>query len=113
MAFSDIRLASLPPGGNRHHYLQGRDYSVRASMAYWSDEFQVHLRTSPHISTYLHTSPHISMHLPPSVAFSDLLWSDEFQASPEAARAAAPALTDTCLKVRMHLRASPAFHGLL
>eukprot|EP00966_Prymnesium_polylepis_P307784 7112679-Prymnesium_polylepis.1 len=48
-----------PPGANRSHYLQGRDYAVRASMAFWSDELQ---------------------------------------AEPQAARAAAPALAAACIQ---------------
>ena len=48
-----------PEHGERRQFLQGRDYAVRASMVYWSDEFQ---------------------------------------AAPERARAAAPALTAECLK---------------
>ena len=48
-----------PEHGDRRQFLQGRDYAVRASMVYWSDEFQ---------------------------------------AAPERALAAAPALTAECLK---------------
>jgi hypothetical protein len=48
-----------PEGADRRHYVQGRDYDVRASMAFWSDELQ---------------------------------------AAPQAARAAAPALANACLK---------------
>ena len=53
------RTLWCPPGENRSRFIQGPDYSVRASMAYWSDELQ---------------------------------------ARPEAARKAAPALVDACLK---------------
>ncbi len=48
-----------PEGADRRHFVQGRDYAVRASMVFWSDELQ---------------------------------------AAPQAAQAAAPALAETCIK---------------
>jgi hypothetical protein len=79
-----------PEGGERRHYVQGRDYSVRGSMAFWSDELQAnpekaraHAHAPIDILEYTHRHAPTGMHM---------------HLYPEKARAAAPALTAECLK---------------